>query len=190
MRWLVFGIIAFMLLVLDTSFVTVMQVRNVAPMLSIVLLVYVCLFASRLSALTACLTLGLAMDLATPPLSMQGEGTLTLIGPHAIGFLFAGYLILQVRTMVFRQRVITISVLTFVATLAAAVVMTAIYVVRSWYGDGVNYPTQPSAMWSFLRWGGVAIYSALIALPLGWMLLSTTPIWHFSAGHAHRTNWR
>ncbi len=190
MRWLVFGVVAFLLLVLDTSFVTVMQVRNIAPLLSIVLLVYVCLFASRTSSLIACLSLGLAMDLAVPPLSTPGEATVTLIGPHALGFLFAGYLVLQVRTMVFRQRVVTLAVLSFVATLAAAVVMTAIYVIRSWYGEGVIYPTYPSAMWSMVRWGGIALYSALIALPLGWVLLTTTPIWQFSAAHNHRSNWR
>jgi cell shape-determining protein MreD len=186
MRWPVFLVFAFVALALDTSFVSILTLErmdSIAPYILVPLAVYVCLFASRLSALSACLLLGVLMDLTIPP---PGERVVHVIGPYGLGMLFGGYLILQMRTMVFRQRAITIGVLSAAATVAMAIVMITIYMIRSWYGEGVTYPTSGSAGWQMLRHLGIAIYTGLVAIPLGWILLATFPLWGFQAYHSRR----
>jgi cell shape-determining protein MreD len=191
MRWQVFIIFAFFAVVLDSSFMSVLQmnlpvVDTIAPSIVAMLAVFVCLFASRLSALASCLLLGVLVDLSLPAMTGGDGRDVYLLGPHALGMTFAGYLILQMRTMVFRQRALTVGVLTGVFVLTAGVVMLAIYVIRGWYGDGVVYLSQPSAFREFIKFGAVAIYSGVLAVPLGWMLLQTTPLWGFQMSHQRR----
>ncbi len=191
MRWQVFLVVAFVFLVIDGGLMNVMQielpvVRVIAPNIVAVLVVFVCLFASRLSALAGCLLLGMLMDLSLPAMAGEAGRNVYIVGPHALGLLFAGYLILQMRTMVFRQRVITIGVLTGVCVMTAGIVMTAIFVIRGWYGEGVVYPMQSSAFNELLRQAAIALYSGLLAVPLGWVLLQTTPAWGFQQSHQRR----
>jgi len=186
MRWPVFLIFAFTAIALDTSFVAVLtleQMGNIAPHIVVVLAVFVCLFASRMSALAACLLLGVLLDVTIPP---PGRETVYVIGPYGLGLLFGGYLILQMRTMVFRQRAVTIGVLSFAATLAMAIVMIAVYLIRSWYDGGTASPITHSAVWELWRHIGIAIYTMLVAIPLGWILLATYPLWGFQAYHSRR----
>jgi hypothetical protein len=89
--------------------------------------------------------------------------------------------------MVFRQRAVTIGALSFAATLAMAIVMIAIYMIRSWYGENVTYPVADSLAWELFRHLGIALYTGLIAIPLGWLLLATYPLWGFQAYHSRRT---
>lgn len=184
MRWPVFLIFAFLALALDTSLAGILTLDgldSIALHIVVTLAVYVCLFASRLSALAACLVLGVLMDLTIPP---PGGDVMYVIGPYGLGLLFGGYLTIQMRTMVFRQRAVTIGVLSFAATLAMAIVMIAIYMIRSWYGEGVTYPIHDAAGWQLFRHVGIAIYTGLIAIPLGWILLATYPVWGFQAYHS------
>jgi cell shape-determining protein MreD len=186
MRWPVFLVFGFFALALDTRFVgilTLERMGNIAPHIVVTLAVFVCLFASRLSALSACLLLGVMMDLTVPP---PGANIVYVIGPYGLGLLFGGYLILQMRTMVFRQRAVTIGALSFAATLAMAIVMIAIYMIRSWYGENVTYPVADSLAWELFRHIGIAIYTGLFAIPLGWLLLATYPLWGFQAYHSRR----
>lgn len=190
MRWPVFLIVAFIIVAIDTSFIGVLQLqalRGIAPSLTIALVVFICLFASRISALTGSLMLGVLIDLCSPLEMTGGLETLHLIGPHGLGFLFAGYLVVQMRTMVFRQRAVTVGVLSIIAWTAVALVAVTIYMIRSWYGEGVSYPTTGGAAGELLRQIGIAIYSGLVAIPFGWVLLATTPAWGFQAYHVRRT---
>lgn len=191
MRWQVFIVFAFIFLVLDSGFMNVLQVelpvvRTIAPNIVAMLAVFVCLFATRLSALSACLLLGVLMDLSLPAMAGPAGRSVYIVGPHALGLLFAGYLILQMRTMVFRQRALTVGVLTALCVVMAGVVMTAIYVIRGWYGEGVAYPMHGSAFREVLRHMGIGLYSGLLAVPLGWALLQTTPAWGFQQSHQRR----
>jgi cell shape-determining protein MreD len=190
MRWPVFLVFAFIFLALDTSLMAVFslpRLGHIAPHIVVVLAVFVCLFASRLSALSACLLLGVLMDLTIPP---PGETVVYVIGPYGLGLLFGGYLILQMRTMVFRQRAITIGVLSALATIAMAIPMIAIFMIRSWYGEDVSYPIGNSAARELFRHLGIAIYTGLIALPLGWLLLATYHLWGFHAYHSRSMTMR
>lgn len=189
MRWQIFIVFAYLAVVAEVSFINVLNVGimgGVTPSVVALLVVFICLFASRLSALSGALLLGALLDLSMPALAGHGGRDIYLVGPYALGLLSGGYLVLQMRTMVFRQRALTLGVLTGICVLTAGVVMTAIYVIRSWYGEGVVYMPQSTAFGELIKHGAVAIYSALLGIPLGWILLQTLPAWGFHMTHQRR----
>lgn len=193
MRWSAFAVAAFVFVALDRGFMNVFTmptIGNIAPNIVITLVVFIALFASRPAALGGAFLLGLLMDLTGPLNGRSGAAVLHLIGPNALGYLFASYVVIQLRTMVFRQRVITVSVLTAAGVLAASLVAITILVIRSTYGEPVVYIASGSALSELIRHLGIAVYSALLALLIAWPLLATTPLWAFQSGHVRRTNWR
>ncbi len=190
MRWTVFAVVAFVFIALDRSLMnlfTLPSLGSIAPNIVLCLVAYLALFASKPAALGAAFLLGIAMDLTSPLKPLEGAVALHLIGPNALGYLFASYLVVQVRTMVFRQRVVTISILTAASVIAAALIAITIYVIRSWYGEPIVYPTQPSAIRELIRHGGIALYSGVAAVVFGWALLASTPVWGFQWAQARRS---
>ena len=186
MRWSVFAIFALLGVTLESGFLQVFTLRwlgNLTPSFVACLVVFLSLFAGRWTALWACWILGLLMDLCVP------RHPLPLVGLHALGYVAGCYAILQMRTMVFRRRVITIGLLTFVCLIAVTVVGNAIYLIRSWYSDGM-LSVYPSALEELLRGLGVAIYSLLLAIPVGWLLVRTVPWWGFqTVTYGRKTRW-
>jgi rod shape-determining protein MreD len=175
MRWPVFAIFAFFTVVAQLSLANVFALSSlghIVPDLVACLAVFVGLFAPRMTVLWVCWVLGLAMDLAP-----AAGGGAPILGPHALGYVFAGYVVLQLRTMVFRRRPLTMGFLTFVCVLAAGVVVVSVLTVRSWYPADPALPNGP--LEEMARRLGIALYSALIAIPLGWLLCSTIPLWGF-----------
>ena len=184
MRWAVFAIIAFAIVALQLSLagaLTLHTVGGLKPNLVAALAVFIALFAHRTSVLWGCWLLGLMLDLgpaATP-------GPVHVIGPHALGYVFGGFLILQLRSMVFRRRALTLGFLTFVFMVGAAVVAIFILGVRSFYPG--ESPMPGGALSELVRRMGTALYSGLLAIPFGWLLLTTFPLWNFQSGMPRRT---
>ncbi|MCI0631045.1 MAG: hypothetical protein L0Y44_10385 [Phycisphaerales bacterium] len=179
MKWSVFALFAFAFIVLQLSMRSVLTVQSagsIAPDLIAALAAFITVFAHRVSALWACWLLGLAMDLSPG----QQSANFHLLGPQALGYLFGGYVVLQLRTMVFRQRALTLGFLTFVCALSAGVVSMAILAVRSWY------PGEPSltsgAITEMAQRLGGAVYSGVAGIAVGWLLSFTIPLWGFHSG--------
>ncbi len=161
---------------------------NVSPSFMIVLLVYVALLAPQLPLLWAALLMGVLMDL-TEALQAPGGGIVYLIGPNALGYVATAFLITQMRSVVFRQRLITMVVFTFLAFLMVAAIRIMLLCVRGWFGE--------SLVWGGGSFGGellrvllVAVYSSLIAIPFGWFLQQSTPAWGFLSWHSRGASWR
>ncbi len=151
---------------------------SIRPSAAAVLAAFIALSAPRYAALWSCLVLGLLLDLSAP-LSMPGGRVLHLIGPCALGFTAGGWLVLRGRSMVFRQRALSIGAMTVLLLLAANAVAIALYAARSWYPGGPVHWTDGSAAAAILRRGLVAVYSGLLAVPVGWLLVQSTPLWGF-----------
>lgn len=185
MRWSVFAIAAFIVIVLQLSVREVLTLHTlgmVKPDLVACLATFLAMFASRASALWACWVLGLLMDLAPAGGTMAWH----MIGPHALGFTFGGYVVLQLRTMVFRRRAITTGFLTCVFLLAAGVLATFLLTVRSWYiPDTPLYGSPLVELWHRIK---IALYSGIVAIPFGWLLQITVATWGFVGG-ASRRGW-
>lgn len=181
MRWPVFAIFAFVLVVMQLSLrnvLTLQSLKQISPDLVACLAVFVCLFAHRTSALWACWALGVAMDLAPT----DDDPSYFLIGPHALGYVFGGFLVLQIRTMVFRRKAITIGFMTVVFLLAASILAVFLLAVRSWYPEAQGYP----ALSEFWRRVLIAVYSGVMAIPLGMLLNSTMTLWGFQSNVSRR----
>ena len=178
MRWLVFIVVGLLAVALETSFVdwlfTLPALGEVYPSLVGVLVVFVALFAPRATALWAAWGLGLLLDLTLPEPS-----DLLVVGPHALGFVAGTCVVLYARAMVFRRRALTIGLLTLACLLAAGVVEVTVHTVRLWLGDAALYSAGFHPAIELLRRIAIALYSALLALPVGWMLVRTLPVWGF-----------
>lgn len=185
MRWSVFAIAAFIVIVLQLSVreaLTLHSIGSISPDLVACVATFIALFASRSSALWACWMLGLIMDLAPSAGAVEWH----LIGPNALGYTFGGYLVLQLRTMVFRRRAITTGFLTFAFLLGIAVVATFLLTIRSWYLP--DTPLYHSPLGEFWQRFKIALYSGVVAIPFGWLLQLTIAMWGFTGG-ASRRGW-
>jgi len=189
MRWAIFLIFAVLGIVFDAGFGDVFRIDglwSIRPSLSAVLVVFVALSAPRTLALWACFVLGLLIDLSTQH-TAGGNRIVYLVGPHTLGFLAAGWMVVRGRTMVFRRRPLTIGVMTLGCVLLAQAIVLAVLVLRSagWYPGGVIHWTDTTLGVEVFRRVLIAVYSGLFGIPAGWMLVRTIPLWGFQTG-SHR----
>lgn len=183
MRWVVFAVAAVVGVVFDTGLSEVLRIEklgNVRPSLCAVIAVFVALSAPRTAALWACLVLGVLLDLAQP-LTVAGNRVVYLIGPCALGYLLGGWLVISWRSMVFRRRPLTIGAMTLLLLLAAQVVAVTVYLVRAqaWYPGQAIVWTDTSTLSELGRRLLAAVYSGLVAIPFGWLLVQTLGLWGF-----------
>ena len=194
MRWPVFLIFAWIALALEAGFRDILAIPGlglISPSAAACLVVFVALFAPRSSALWAAWVLGVLMDLMTE-YSRGGNPSVFLIGPYALGYAASALVILQVRILVFRQRILTFALLTFLSLLVTGVVYVAILAVRNVYPEAVQpeyFTDSASAMGELGRRFGIAVYSAIIAIPIGAVLMKTIALWTFQTQHVRRTSW-
>jgi cell shape-determining protein MreD len=188
----VFAVGAVVGLVFDTGLNEVLRIEklgNIRPSLCAVIAVFVALSAPRTAALWACLILGVLLDLAQP-LTVAENRVVYLVGPYALGFLFGGWLVMSGRSMVFRRRPLTIGVMTLLLVLAAQIGAVTIYLVRaqSWYPGPPIIWTDASTPAELGRRLLTAVYSGLVAVPAGWLLVQTIGLWGFqTAPHRPQT---
>jgi len=191
MRWGVFIAATFLTLALEISVKPLFvfsSYANIAPSFMIVLLVFLALQLPRMTLMWATLLLGMLMDLSQPE-NTPGGGQVFLIGRHAIGYVVAAYLIVQMRAVVFRQRLITLVVFSGLAMLLVGVTRIVLLGVRGWFGDSLVW-AGGSALGELVIVLLVSVYSAIMAVPIGWLLLRTVPMWGFITGHQRMTAWR
>ncbi len=183
MRWPVFLVAAFIVLALQFSLRSVLELQSIGaitPDFVACLAAFVSMFAPRTSALWACWMLGLMLDLGPPP----GQTNWHLVGPHALGYAFGGCLVVQMRVMVFRRRALTAGFVTFLFLLASGVVEVSLLTVRSWYlADTPLYLGPLGELWTRIK---IAVYSGLVGVPFGWLLHMTIPMWNFVGGASRR----
>ncbi len=189
MRAIIVIIAAILTLAFDSSFSGIFTLRSVGsltPLAMPCLVVFIALFAPETIALVVTLILGMLVDLS------PGHGELVggahLIGPHALGFLITTLFVLKIRNIVFRRRVFTVAVLTAGAVLITGATEALVFIVR-----GILPWTPPLSGGGFgdlINLLGTAIYSGILAVPLGWCFLSTIGLWKFHSPTGRRATWR
>ena len=131
MRWWVFILFAYLVVALQVGVADALAIPSrfgaIQPRLILLLAVFVGLSAAPGVALAAWVALGLVVDLVSP------QPGVTLVGPYALGYLVAGYVLLQGRTMVFRQHPLTMGMMILVCGLAAHLVVVLVFSIRTWY---------------------------------------------------------
>ncbi len=189
MRIFVVLIAALLALAFDSGFsglFTLKSIGNVTPTVMPCVVVFVALFAPELTALMTVLILGVLVDLS------PGYGHLTngayLIGPHALGYFVTGLFILKLRNIVFRRRILTIVVFAMGCVLVTGAVEAFILIIRGlmpW-----TPPITSNGFGAFLKLIGTSIYTGIVAVPIGWCLLSTIGVWRFHSPNGRRATWR
>lgn len=177
MRWPIFAIAAYLALVLQTGFKGMVHLGGVTPSLLLILLVYVGLSAPPLAVLWAGAVLGLLYDLSA---AVPATGVpLYVVGAGVLGFMVGGYATLQIRALVFRNSSVTVAIAVFFSGIMVHLVIVAMLTVR-----GVPFvPGEVIAGWAaadqliqrFLE----LLYSTIVAIPLGRLLLWTDRWWGF-----------
>ena len=185
MRIAVFILFLVLAIVVDTRFMEALRIGEVLPGIAGTLAVFLVLCAQRSHALWACLAIGLFLDFSEFAL-YDGDIAYCLVGPYTLGFLFGANLILPLRAMVFSRNPMTFGVLAFLFMLAVTVVYLMLWQIRGLYPGSPPPWIEASILDELGRRVLCALYSGLIAIPVGWFLVKTSPLWGFTGSVARR----
>jgi cell shape-determining protein MreD len=176
-------------LAFDSSVAEIFTLRttgSITPQAMPCLVVFIALFAPGTAALLVALLLGVLVDIS------PGHGQLMsgahLLGPNALGFFVSTLLILKIRNIVFRRKILTITFLVFCTVVISAAVQAFVLLTRGFMPW--NPPAVGGGMGEFAKLLGTAIYSGLLAVPLGWCFLATIGIWKFHSPTGRKATWR
>ncbi len=178
MRGITFLIAAWFCIGLDAGLSDAIQLGSydVAPSFTIVLITFVCLWASHRSALLAALLTGIAIDLLTDVHTNSGSITVVL-GPHALGLTLAAQMILTLRALIFRKaNVITLALLTALAAMLLTLTVTATMSIRATLDPVIIFHRPLASLVPGLL---SALYTGLLAIVLGFVLNTFRPLFAF-----------
>lgn len=182
MKWLPFAVAAWLALGLELGLAPQLawQLRSVTAQPSFVLplAVFVATGAAANHAVWACLVLGLLLDLVWLWPASSSAGGLTVLGPHALGYLLAGQFVLAMRSMMIRRNPLALATLSVVASLVAGVAIVAVFAIRDALGDIVVWSTWTELLGRLAS----SLYTGVVALAMGFVLLRLAPVFGFTLG--------
>lgn len=180
MNWLIFSITAYVCLLLQvglTSLLGVPDAQGVTPNFLLIFAVYVGLMAPAKTVAWGMLAIGLMANLLPGPFK---DGS--VLGPEALGYLAGAFAVLQLRTLVFRESVVSLVIMVFVVGVFIQLVTVALYTSRGLpflLGDPVPaWSASDQLVHRFLE----LLYSAVIAIPIGFVLNRLRRSFNFTAG--------
>lgn len=187
MNWYVFAGFAYLFTVLQVGLKTLITPRvgwlpEAYPEMLLILLVFICLNSPPRPALWAAFILGLIADLIQPITINNPAGLPELIalpGPHTLGYLAAGYVVLQMRGILYRISPLATGVAAFTACVAAGLISIALWSLR-----GLPFtPGEPRLAWlpsdALVLGFFNALYTLILAMILHGIFQLLTPIWRF-----------
>jgi hypothetical protein len=176
MNWLVFAIFVYLFLAVQLGLAPLFSIDvqfaggDLTPQFMLMFAVYVGLFAPRSAVFVAWTVIGLLLDLTTTL-----PGGVVLIGPYALGCLAGAAVIIQLRVMVLRTHMFSHGFCVAVCVLAVQLFVVAALAVRNLYDPLPGYlPLRDLALRAL-----IALYSAVVMIPLAWPLIKATPIFGF-----------
>ncbi|MCB9846554.1 MAG: hypothetical protein H6811_11295 [Phycisphaeraceae bacterium] len=180
MNWVTFAIVAWICLGLETGLRDVLQLNPtaIAPSFVLPLMVFVAIWAPSGVAMAGAMLLGLLVDL-TGPIATGADSRAVVAGPHALGYLGASVLILNVRGMVIRRNPVSVVALTVLAGIVSGIVVVALHTLRSMYD-----PMVWDASGQLLTRLASALYSGVTALALSLILFPALPLFAFATAQA------
>lgn len=181
MRWPVAAIVAYVLLGLELSLKDAMAVgsTHVAPSFIVPFVVFIAMSAPVVPTLWLALALGAAVDLTSP----RGAAGYVVLGPYAMGYMLAAYLVLTMRGLMFRRSPLTVVFLSVLASAIAELIVVAFLSARgAVYHDGLGWNAAAELVNRMLSSG----YTALTAGFLSLILLPMAPLFGFQETGARR----
>lgn len=134
-----------------------------APSFVFVLCTILAIGAPAHFVLWTCLIFGLLTDLTWPHETALGAGTVTIIGPYALGYLIAGQFILALRSQIIKRNPLSIGFLCFAGYAVAQIVVVALYTFRSGYTAELNWEPTHQLLSRLLG----ALYTGLLGVLVG-----------------------
>ena len=178
MNWFVFALFAWVLFGLELALGPIFDAGSggVHPSMVIPLLVFVAINAPRRPTLWAAIILGIVMDLLSPVPGADG-GTVTIIGPNALGYLLGAHFVLAVRGMLIRRNPLTVVVMSVFAAFIAQIVVIAIFTIRD---IGAN-PLMWDAGDQLVQRSFSSLYTGVSALLLSFVFFAFGPVFGFQS---------
>jgi len=184
MRWFIFLVAAIVAVAMDSGLVGVFTLRGLSyatPSVSACLLAFVALQSRPSTAFWAAWILGMMLDLS--PTAAGAVGGLPIIGPRTLGCVAAVQVILLVRPVLFRRRIVTIAAMSGVTWITIGLVAAAIETLR-WWLPWTHAMAPPPASQRVVTVLSSGLYTAMLGLPLGAILVGTLGWWRFEAHSA------
>lgn len=164
MRWIVFVIVLFVTLALQTAVAPFLAVQTVRPDFAALLAIHIALAAPALEAPLAACLVGLAVDLLS-----SSYGARANVGAGALAYGLVALVIVRVRKHTFRDHALTYFVFALLGT-------TMIHALRMAH---MLYVTDSLSRWpggvvAVIGWG---VYAAAISPYAHWLLRRSRLIW-------------
>lgn len=175
MNWLTFTILAYLGFALQVILAPIWPILGHEPLVLLILLVFIGLQAPAMAVAWSAVVLGILADIL--PVQQPVTG---VVGPWALGFLAAGYAMVQLRNLLFRDSMFTIGIMTLIAGIFALLVATMLQALRGVPIFG-NDPVEGfKAANQIYRGFFTLLNTAVFAVPMGYLLLKIRPMWGFS----------
>ena len=174
MNWPVFALLGYLLLGLERGLRDTLAIGPVQPSFLLALGAFVALSAPPMHAIWACLVLGLTLDLTGgwPMIDVPAQ---PLIGPYALGGVLMAQVILTLRGKLVRHHLATLGVLTFVGVIAAQIVVLVLLLIQKLAGAPLAFGVGSEIL---IRLGSAG-YTALLSVPIGFLLVAAAPLLGF-----------
>lgn len=178
MNWLVFILASWVCFGLEMALIPVLDAgsRGVHPSMVVPLLVFVAMNAPRKPTLWSAIGLGVVMDLLSPMPAADG-GTVTIIGPHALGYLLGVHFVLAVRGMLIRRNPLTMVVMSILVMLIAQVVVVAIFSARDLGASSIVWDSGDQLRIRLFQ----SLYTGISALLLSFVFFAMGPVFGFQS---------
>lgn len=173
MNWLLFAILTYAFLLMQvglTALLGIPDAQGIKPDFLLIFAVFIGIQAQARTVAWGMLTLGIVANLLPGPVK---EGP--LLGPEALGYVAGAFAVLQLRTLVFRESVISLAIMVFVVGIFIELVTVALYTGRGlplFLGQPIpNWNASDELVHRFL----ILLYSAIASVPIGLVLLKIAP---------------
>lgn len=174
MNWVAFVLLVWLGAGLEVGLLGALEVGpwGIAPRPLLLVLTFVGLFAPRWHALWAGVVVGVVLDVLQVVGVSGSERSVVVIGPHALGCVLGVYAVLTARSLVFRDRVTTLAMLSFVVVVLVGLVSSFVMLVRSAYDVTEALPAGRM----LVVWVGSGLYTGLAAFPASVVFAVVRPL--------------
>ena len=183
MNWFVFLLMGWFCFGLELALLPVFDAGSggVHPSMVVPLLVFVAMNAPRKHTLWAAILLGIVMDLLSPIPAVDG-GTITIIGPNALGYLLGVHFVMAIRGMLLGRNPLTLIVMSVLVMLIAQIVVVAVFTARGMGDSSIIWDAGDQLRQRFFS----SLYTGVSALLLSFVFFALSPFFGFSSAVATR----
>lgn len=197
MRWLPVIICAYVLLGVEQGLTAALArpgLYHASPGMLLILAVFVSMSAPASKVAWVWLLLGMLYDLSHPVHTLYEHHMVdaVVIGPGALAFLAGAAVMLRLRSVAHRNSWASIALFTFLAGVVVHLTMVVIYMLRG--VDLLILPGETLVKWS---WSGELVsrfislvLTALVAIPVGWLLIRFWEIFGFESSKSGQSRRR